>query len=113
LQEAMLGKAFLLVVLFVFACRTAPPLSSEFVYCAPAKFANCTIAKCEPKKGGGYSCSCFLDDRYSATSRTSTCIPATETTAQSRYHPVQSYQECTRPATDHRCGRGASVRAAR
>src|SRR5258708_2498855 len=77
----------------------APKPQPEFVFCAPAKFANCTKATCEPK-GAGYSCKCFLDDRYSATSYASTCKPASDSKAQSRYHPVESYQECTNPQAD-------------
>ena len=91
--------AALAVAAFALACRTAPPSSSQFVYCPPAKFANCTTAKCEPTEGG-YACKCFLDDRYSATSSASSCVAASDTTAQSRYHPVQSLQQCTTPMTD-------------
>jgi hypothetical protein len=77
----------------------APAATPEFVYCPPAKFANCTTAKCAPS-GDGYSCQCALDDRYSATAYALTCLPATATTVQSRYHPIDSYQECGDPSTD-------------
>ncbi|HWL87637.1 MAG TPA: hypothetical protein VNO21_17655, partial [Polyangiaceae bacterium] len=83
--------------------RQAAPVTDgstpQFVYCAPAKFANCTIAPCEPAKGG-YTCKCFVDTRYSATSYDSTCLPPNGNTLQSRYHPVTSYQECTSPSAD-------------
>src|SRR5258708_914645 len=92
-------KILLPLLALTIACHSAPQ-TPQFVYCAPAQFANCTIAKCTPKKEGGYTCNCFLDDRYSATAYASTCVPATETTAQSRYHPVDSYQECTKPGLD-------------
>src|SRR5258708_2935295 len=99
-------KGFLVFVtlLSMQHANAAPPTSStsqpEFVYCAPATFANCHQAKCTLKSSGDYSCKCFLDDRYSATAYASGCQPATSSTAQSRYHPVESYQECTNPHTD-------------
>jgi hypothetical protein len=93
-------KSFLPIIALAFACCTVvPPPAPQFVYCAPATFANCTIAKCSPKEGG-YSCNCFVDSRYSATAYVSTCVPATATTAQSRFHPIESYQECTKPRQD-------------
>jgi hypothetical protein len=80
---------------------TPPPLPPpQFVYCSPANFANCTKAKCKLKASGDYACHCFLDDRYSATSYRSTCVAATKTTAQSRFHPVDGYQECTNAGTE-------------
>jgi hypothetical protein len=82
------------------APNAAPDAAPEFVYCAPAKFANCTKAKCKPKPDGGYSCDCHVDDRYSATAAEFTCLPATATTVQSRYHPISSYQVCADRATD-------------
>lgn len=96
-----------LALVLVLACCLSPatsvaqtppaaPPPPEFVYCPPAKFANCTTAICLPTAGGGYSCNCLLDDRYSATAYASTCVAATATTVQSRYHPIASYQACTR-----------------
>ena len=87
----------LLVTLWLvsFSCASRPPV---FAYCPPAKFANCTVAKCERKSDGNYTCWCFEDDRYSATawagSQSASCIAATPTKLQSRYHPITAYQEC-------------------
>ena len=75
---------------------TPPAAASQFAYCPPATFANCTAVKCMPKGGGGYSCDCPLDERYSATAAEPGCEPATATTAQSRYHPISSYQPCAK-----------------
>lgn len=72
--------------------------STDFAYCPPAKFANCTLAKCERTSDGTYTCWCFEDDRYSATawagSQSASCKAATPTELQSRYHPIAAYQEC-------------------
>jgi hypothetical protein len=105
----MVRKGFLVILVLLLPATAAtaaqpakvvpPPSKPQFVYCAAAQFANCTKALCKPK-GKGYSCKCFLDDRFSATSYTSTCKPATKSTAQSRFHPIESYQECTNPRTD-------------
>src|SRR5216684_9066413 len=85
----------------------APAPQPEFVFCAaPARFANCTKALCKPKAGGGYSCKCFLDDRYSATSFASTCKQATDTTAQSRYHPWKATRSARIRVRTHTCGPG-------
>ncbi|WP_394830342.1 hypothetical protein LVJ94_27925 [Pendulispora rubella] len=72
---------------------------TKFVYCPPSNFANCTIASCEAEKGG-YLCKCFLDSRFSATAYGSQCQPQNGNTLQSRYHPVDSYQECTSAKAD-------------
>ncbi|WP_394841020.1 hypothetical protein LZC95_28585 [Pendulispora brunnea] len=70
----------------------------KFAYCPPSNFANCTIASCEPEKDG-YLCKCFADNRYSATAYDSGCKPQEGDKLQSRYHPVDSYQECTNAKT--------------
>jgi hypothetical protein len=91
----------LLLVVLSFACAsTQPPPSNStsFAYCPPAKFANCTVAKCERKPDGNYTCWCFEDDRYSATawkgSQTTSCVAAASGKLQSRFHPIAAYQEC-------------------
>jgi hypothetical protein len=105
----------LLLVLLASGCDTkpvppvpsskpAPPASSsdadapQFAYCPRAKFANCTVAKCELTTNGNFACWCFEDDRYSATawkgSQSASCVAATPTTLQSRFHPITAYQEC-------------------
>jgi len=71
----------------------------QFVYCPPSNFANCTIASCEAEQGG-YLCKCFLDSRYSATAYDSQCKAQDGNKLQSRYHPVDSYQECTSAKAD-------------
>lgn len=73
----------------------SPTPTPPFVYCPPSTFANCTVARCIPNGSGGYACNCFLDGSYSATAYESGCQPATATTAQSRFHPIAAYQECT------------------
>lgn len=89
----------LLLVLFSFACATKPPATApSFAYCPPAKFANCTVAKCERKEDGNFTCWCFEDDRYSATawneSQDKSCLEARGRKLQSRFHPIAAYQEC-------------------
>jgi hypothetical protein len=100
----MSHRFVLLFVMFSVACATKPaaptsaPTAPVFAYCPPAKFANCTLAKCERKQDGNYSCWCFEDDRYSATawagSQAKSCVAATKENLQSRYHPIAAYQEC-------------------
>jgi len=82
------------------AASSSSDAGAEFVYCDAGNFANCTTAKCEAKDGGGYSCNCFLDTRYSITTAASACIPASGSTLQSRYYPVESYQVCDDPGKD-------------
>ena len=95
-------------VLFSFACATKPTPTAntpQFAYCPPAKFANCTIAKCQRQPDGNYTCWCFEDDRYSATawngSQAKSCM-TNSTTLQSRFHPITSYQECADSKTQTR-----------
>ncbi len=100
---------FLLVAAFSFACATKPvptPAAPQFAFCPPAKFANCTLAKCQLQPNGSYTCWCFEDDRYSATawagSQSLSCLTAAPAKLQSRFHPITSYQECTDPKTQTR-----------
>jgi len=86
----------LLLVALSLACATKPKTPS-FAYCPPAKFANCTVAKCE-LTDKGYACWCFEDDRYSATawvgSQAKSCLQPAGNELQSRFHPTAAYQEC-------------------
>ena len=67
--ELMKRWTFLLFGAFVSACAVKPvtaPAAPQFAFCPPAKFANCTVAKCQLQPNGNYTCWCFEDDRYSA-----------------------------------------------
>ncbi len=101
----MKRSTVLVFALFSFACATKPTPTAnapKFAYCPPAKFANCTLAKCQRQPNGNYACWCFEDDRYSATawagSQAKSCM-TNATTLQSRFHPVTSYQVCADPKT--------------
>lgn len=95
---------FAVLLIALSACATKPVVSTpasstpSLAYCPPAKFANCTVAKCELKPDGNYSCRCFEDDRYSATawagSQQSSCVAASGNSLQSRYYPTKAYQLC-------------------
>jgi len=64
-------------------------------------FADCTRAECEPSKGMDYSCRCDVRRKYSAMAAgPNACAPATSEQVQSRYHPVESYQICSRAGSD-------------
>jgi hypothetical protein len=66
-------------------------------------FADCTRAQCEPSQGKDYSCRCDIRRTYSAMAAgADACAPATSVQVQSRYHPVESYQVCSRARSDSR-----------
>ena len=99
----VMAKATPFVVLAVLVVLASSCKSSEFVYCKPATFANCTVAKCALNtEGTAYVCDCFVDNRYSATAKSSTCKEGSDYELQSRFHPIESYQLCTTGQPDNK-----------
>lgn len=96
-------KSFTLSVVLIGFASAALAADPPFAECKPARFANCTIARCTPKTdgSGNYECRCFIDDRYSATNFSPGCIAEKDGIIQSRYYPVEAFQICNDAKTQN------------